>query len=150
MTVPPSPPTTPSSPASHLPPDHPAHAWTDERVEHGVGNLLRIGVLLAAAVTLVGGTLYLLQSAWTTHSYRVFQGVTDGLNSISGILRGVGIFDSRAIIQLGIVLLIATPVARVALSLLGFFRQRDRTYMVITTIVLIILLLGLSGKIRTH
>lgn len=137
-----------SAPPPLIPPHE--HEWTDERVEQGVGNLLRIGVLVAAIVTLVGGTLYLLRDAWSSRSYHVFLGASAGLTSIRGILEGVVQFRSEAIIQFGIVLLILTPVARVALSLLGFFRQRDRTYMVVTTIVLVILLLGLSGKIRTH
>lgn len=142
--------TTPSTPAIPPTPGNAPREWSDERVEQGVGNLLRIGVLIAALVTLVGGTLYLLQDAWALKSYRLFHGVPSGLTSIRGILRGVAAFDSEAIIQFGIVLLIATPVARVALSLLGFIRQRDRTYVAVTVIVLAILLLGLSGKIRTH
>ena len=48
-------------------------------------------------------------------------------------------------IQLGLLLLIATPVARVAFSLVAFIRQRDRTYIVITTIVLGLLLYSLMG-----
>jgi uncharacterized membrane protein len=119
-------------------------------VEQGVGNLLRIGVLIAAAVTLVGGLVYLWHNAGAVVDYSTFQGVAGGLTSIRGILRGVVTLDSRSIVQLGIVLLIATPVARVALSLLGFVRQRDRTYVVVTTIVLVILLFGLSGQIKTH
>ena len=47
------------------------------------------------------------------------------------------------IVQLGLVLLIATPVARVALTLGAFLLQRDRLYVVLTTIVLVLLLFGL-------
>ena len=49
----------------------------------------------------------------------------------------------RAIVQLGLVLLIATPVARVAFTLVAFARQRDRAYVMITTIVLALLLYSL-------
>jgi uncharacterized membrane protein len=53
----------------------------------------------------------------------------------------------RGLIQLGVLLLIATPVARVAVSLVAFLRQRDRTYALVTAFVLLVLLASLSGLI---
>jgi uncharacterized membrane protein len=53
--------------------------------------------------------------------------------------------DAPSVIQLGLVLLIATPVLRVAFTLVAFVLQRDRTYIVITTIVLAVLIYGLAG-----
>lgn len=58
-------------------------------------------------------------------------------------MRGVSQFRSESIVQLGIALLIATPVVRVAVTLFAFSRQRDRTYVIITAIVLSLLLYGL-------
>ena len=49
----------------------------------------------------------------------------------------------RGIIQLGLLLLIATPVARVVFSVIGFVRQRDFVYVVLTLIVLAVLLYSL-------
>jgi uncharacterized membrane protein len=77
--------------------------------------------------------------------YRIFKGEPADLKSVSGIVKELFSFRSRAIIQLGFILLIATPVARVALSILGFTHKKDWTYVIITATVLVILLFSLSG-----
>jgi uncharacterized membrane protein len=116
---------------------------SDHAVEQVIGRLLQLGVLLAALVVLVGAVLLLMQHGRTPVDYSVFHGEPDGLRSIAGILRGVMAARSEAIVQLGLLLLIATPVARVALTLAAFVLQRDRTYVVVTTLVLALLLYGL-------
>ncbi|HEU4643067.1 MAG TPA: DUF1634 domain-containing protein [Gemmatimonadaceae bacterium] len=105
-------------------------------MEQLIGNLLRIGVLIAAAVALVGGVMYLAHSAFTRPSYHVFRGEPPMLRSIGGILSGVAALEPTAIIQLGIVLLIATPIARVLLTLIAFAVRRDRMYVLISALVL--------------
>lgn len=117
--------------------------WSDYDVEQIIGRLLQGGVLLAAAVVIVGGAALVSQYGRFHADFAVFHGETEGLRSIGGIVRGVGGFDSRAIVQLGLVLLIATPVARVALTLVAFLVQRDRLYVAITAVVLALLLYGL-------
>jgi len=119
--------------------------WTDQQVENILGNLLRAGVIVAAIVVLLGGILYLLSHAAQLPNYRVFRGEPADLRSIIGILKEVIGLSPQAIIQIGLLLLIATPVARVILSIYGFVRQKDRTYIIITLIVLMILLYSLSG-----
>ena len=64
------------------------------------------------------------------------------LRSLSGIISDARSLSGRGLIQLGLLLLIATPVARVIFSVVGFFRQRDWMYVAITMMVL--LLLGYS------
>lgn len=118
------------------------HAPAEEQVEQLIGNLLRIGVLIAAAVALVGGIAYLAQEGFTRPSYHVFHGEPAMLRSIAGILSGVAALQPAAIIQLGIVLLIATPIARVFLTLVAFLVRRDWMYVLISALVL--LLLGYS------
>jgi len=115
----------------------------DERIERIIGRLLQIGVLAAAAVVLIGGSMLLAQYGRNPASFGRFGGEDPVLKSIGAILREVGTGDSRAIVQLGLVLLIATPVARVALTLGAFALQRDRLYVVVTSIVLALLLYGL-------
>jgi uncharacterized membrane protein len=115
----------------------------DERIEQIIGRLLQIGVLLAAVVVLVGGAMLLAQYGGNAASFAKFRGEDPVLKSIGSILHGVATGNSRAIVQLGLVLLIATPVARVALTLGAFLLQRDRLYVVVTTIVLALLLYGL-------
>jgi uncharacterized membrane protein len=120
-----------------------AAPWSDHAVEQLIGRLLQFGVLLAAAVVLLGAILLLVQHGTSAVSYRTFVVGPDELRSMSGIVRGAFAMDSRAIIQLGLLLLIATPVARVAFTLVAFALQRDRVYVLITAIVLALLLYGL-------
>lgn len=116
---------------------------SDDRVERAIGTLLRAGVLVAATITLLGGVLLLLQHGSRIADYHVFAGEVPEFTSISGVVRGVLALDSRAVVQLGLVLLIATPILRVVFSLVAFVIQRDRLYVVITSIVLAVLLFSL-------
>ncbi len=120
--------------------------WTDERVELLVGTLLRTGVVLSAAVVLVGGAIYLRHSWFSAPNYRVFRGEPSDLRSVAGIVKGALTLHGRSVIQLGLLLLIATPIARVAFSAVAFFRQRDHAYVGITLLVLAILLWSLIGS----
>jgi len=120
--------------------------WTDQRIENIVGNLLRAGVILSAAVVLCGGVLYLIKYGHAPADYRIFRGEPTDLKSVSGIVRDAFALRSRGIIQLGLLLLIATPVARVAFSIFGFAEEKDRMYVAFTVIVLLILLYSLIGS----
>lgn len=126
-----------------MPPPDRRSRWSDHEVEQLVGNLLRIGVLIAAAITLIGGIMLLIQHGGIRADYHVFVSQPAMLRSVGGIIRGAISLDSRAIVQLGLLVLIATPIARVAFSLVAFAIQRDRLYVVITLIVLGILLYSL-------
>jgi uncharacterized membrane protein len=120
--------------------------WTDRRLEDVIGNLLRAGVLLAASVVLAGGILYLIHQGRLPADYRIFQGEPTDLRQIGGIFRESMALHGRGIIQFGLLLLIATPVARVAFSIFGFAAERDRMYVVFALIVLLILLYSLVGS----
>ena len=119
--------------------------WTEEDVEQWIGMLLRTGVLIAAAVAAVGAAVYLARYGGAPENYRFFRGVPRGLDSVHGVVSGALHLRSRWVIQLGLLLLIATPIARVGLSLVAFARQRDRLYVVVTSIVLGLLLYSLLG-----
>jgi uncharacterized membrane protein len=119
--------------------------WTDEKVEKIVGILLQVGVFLSGAVVLAGGILYLIKFGRSTANFHVFVGESIELRSISSVVRGAFHLDGPAVIQLGLLLLIATPVVRVAFSLAAFWFERDRIYIIFTSIVLAILLFGLLG-----
>ncbi len=116
-----------------------AGTWNDLRIEIIIGTLLRTGVILAAAVVLVGGVLYLVRHGHEIPDYRTFHGEPENLKSPKDIVHGVFDVNARAIIQLGLLLLIATPVARVAFSAVAFAIEHDYMYVVITLIVLAIL-----------
>lgn len=115
----------------------------DERMERVIGRLLQFGVLAAAIVVVAGGILVLAQYGHLPANFQQFRGEDPALRSVGGIIRAALTGDSRAIVQLGLVLLIATPVARVALTLGAFIVQRDRLYILTTSIVLVLLLYGL-------
>lgn len=121
------------------------HSSDDDRTEQVVGNVLRLGVLIAAAVTLIGGVLYLMQAGTTRPDYHVFRGQASQLRSLAAVARGVAAGNAEAIVQAGVVLLIATPIARVALTLIAFAIRKDRLYAVISAIVLVLLAYGLLG-----
>jgi uncharacterized membrane protein len=123
-----------------------ARDWNDQRIENMVGNLLRAGVSISAFVVFVGGVIYLARHGRSPADYRVFRGEPSNLKSLSGIVREAIGFRGRGIIQLGLLLLIATPVVRVALSIWGFAEEHDRLYMIFTGIVLIVLLYSLLGS----
>jgi uncharacterized membrane protein len=119
--------------------------WTDQGIEDVIGGLLRVGVLLSAFVVSIGAVIYLVRHAHAPFDYRTFRGEPADLRGISGIVRNSFSLSGRAIIQFGLLLLIATPVARVAFSILGFAKERDRMYVVFTLIVFSILLYSLFG-----
>lgn len=123
----------------------PAVKWTDERMKLIVGDLLRLGVLIAAGVVVLGAAIYLVRHGGEIPHYRVFQGEPTDLRTVSGVLGQAIAFRGRSIIQLGLLLLIATPVARVAFSVVAFALERDALYVVVTLVVLAVLVFSLTG-----
>lgn len=117
--------------------------WTDQQVEITISVLLRVGVMLSAAIVIVGGVLYLFHNSYGIPEDHIFRGEPADLRQVPGVLHDVLALRERGIIQLGILLLILTPVARVAFSVFAFWQQRDQLYIIVTLIVLIILVHGL-------
>jgi uncharacterized membrane protein len=118
--------------------------WTDERVEAVLGNLLRAGVLLSAVVVSVGGGIYLAHHGRDRVAhYHTFDGEPPELTNPRLIVRSALHHSGRGLIQFGLLLLIATPVARVVFSVFAFLRERDWTYVALTSFVLLVLLFSL-------
>jgi uncharacterized membrane protein len=119
--------------------------WNDHRIELIIGTLLRTGVILAGTVVLFGAVIYLARHGGEIPNYAVFHRTPENLTHAGAILhRALGL-NGQAIIQLGLLLLIATPVARVLFSAIAFAIERDYLYVFITLIVLGILLYSLFG-----
>jgi|SRR5580693_1728470 uncharacterized membrane protein len=118
---------------------------SDRRLEAIIGNLLRAGVVLAATTTSIGGVIYLAHSGESLAHYRLFHGEPADLRQVRGVLSDASSGGGLAIMQLGLLLLIATPVARVAFSLAAFAVQRDRLYVVVTLTVLAVLTFSMAG-----
>ncbi len=120
--------------------------WGDREVEGIIGTLLRVGVLFAAVVVLAGGIVYIARHGWERADYRIFHGEPQDLKEIHGIFSDAWALQGRGIIQLGLLLLIATPIARVAFSIVGFAVERDRLYVGFTLLVLAVLMYSLVGS----
>ncbi len=121
---------------------------TDRNIEGMVVNLLRAGVILAGSIVAIGGAVYLFRHGGEISDYHAFQKLPAEDRLLPDIVRGALHLRARSIIQAGVLLLIATPIARVAVSLVGFALEQDRKYVVITAIVLSVLLYSLiSGAL---
>jgi len=118
---------------------------TDLKMERMISVLLRTGVLLAGAVVLAGGVYYVAVHGGDSADYRKFTGQPDADRLLGQIIAGAAALRARSIIQVGILLLIATPILRVAVAVVGFALERDRQYAVIAAIVLALLLFSLRG-----
>jgi uncharacterized membrane protein len=119
---------------------------TDKRMDEIMGRLLRTGVILAAAFVLLGGALYLARHQTPVTNYHVFQGEPAELRTVTGIVHEAMALHGRGLIQFGLLILIATPIARVAFSAMAFLYQRDWTYVVVTLVVLALLFYSLFGQ----
>jgi uncharacterized membrane protein len=124
-----------------FPKGHEGH-FDDRTMETIMGRLLQVGVLLASFVMLAGGILYVRMHHGETPDYRVFQSEPQALRHVGGVVKGVVQGDSEAVIQLAVLLLIATPVARVVFALIAFGIERDKLYIAVSAVVLAVLLFG--------
>jgi uncharacterized membrane protein len=120
--------------------------WTDQKVEVIIANLLRVGVTLAATVVLTGGLVFLVRHGLSPANYHAFVGEPTDLRSWMGIFHSALNLRGRGIIQLGLLFLIATPVARVAFAAFAFAIERDWLYVGISSFVLLVLLYSLLGS----
>jgi uncharacterized membrane protein len=142
-------------------------SWSDEVIVVYIGNLLRAGVIASAGVLLAGGILYLYYHGGDANPDRhTFEPVPKEFSRPTDIARAAligqrrnespegpvvrpGHGRGRALIGLGLLLLIATPVLRVAFSIFAFARQRDVVYVILPMIVLAVLIYGLfSGQMQ--
>lgn len=113
--------------------------FKDTDMQIVIGWILRLGVLLSMVIIFIGGVIYLYRHGHTPANYATFNGIPDFVHNASGIFNGIITLRGRAIIQAGIVLLIATPVVRVVFSAIGFLLEKDYLYTGITLFVLLII-----------
>lgn len=118
----------------------------DDRVEGLIAHLLRAGVLMAALVVIGGAIFYLGENPRAHVNYRTFQGEPASLKAVHEIVQSAFSGDPRGIMQLGLLLLIATPIARVMFSAVAFAIAGDRMYVGFTLLVLAVLLYSLFGS----
>jgi len=120
---------------------------TERDLELIMGKLLRYGVIISCIITMIGGILYLFQHQGTIPDYTpivgTFKGAPEYLRQLSTILPRVAAFDGAAIVQLGVIALVATPILRVLFSFFAFLYEKDYLYVVITFIVLAIIMINM-------
>lgn len=117
--------------------------FDDSRMETIMGRLLQVGVFAASVVVLTGGVLYVRAHSGVAVDYRTFAGEPAGLRSVSGLFRLLRAGDPVAVIQVGVLLLIATPIARVVFAVIAFALERDRLYVAVSLAVLAVLMISL-------
>lgn len=121
----------------------------DQRLEIAIAALLRIGVLIAAVLVALGGVLEMRHPGAPVPSYTQFHepgtlpSDAHALTSITGVFRHLADPSGASIVELGLLVLIATPIARVIFAVVGFARERDPLYVVISLLVLSILVVSL-------
>lgn len=106
-----------------------------EQIENTIGKILRYGVLLSSLVMIIGLILYIIMGATgysETFHYR----------SINELFNGIISLKPYAIMMLGLLMLILTPVLRVVVSIYSFYKEHDYLYVYITALVLIILIIS--------
>ena len=121
---------------------------TDKELESSIAKVLQVGVALAAALVLIGGILLLRHPGSPIRDYSHFTPVAPSLRSSQGVAVAAFHLQPQAIVQFGLLLLIAVPVIRVLYCVVGFLRQRDGLYTIISGIVLVVLFYSLAHGIR--
>lgn len=113
-------------------------------VDLAISRLLRIGVVVSIVIVLTGVIFTFVHHPDYFTSRPALTGLTDAdqqfPNRLSDVFRDSESAKGQALAMLGLLLLIATPVARVALSIVVFVIERNPLYVVITAIVLLLLL----------
>ena len=115
----------------------------DKTLETVIGYTLRIGVVAAAVLVLAGGVYYLIENAFTAADYHTFHPATKHTLDLSAIAQNALALSSLGIIQLGLLVLVATPIVRVILSVVVFALERDLLYVAVTVFALAVLLYSL-------
>jgi uncharacterized membrane protein len=113
---------------------------TDTDLETLIGHVLRYGVSTASVIVLAGGIIYLSRHGHELPRYRQFAGEPDTMKKPGLILQAIFRGEGRPLIQAGLLILIATPIARVFISVLGYLVEKDYFYAVLTAIVLLVIL----------
>ena len=122
--------------------------FKDKDMQTIIGWILRAGVVISMVIVFIGGILFLFRHGESTPDYSTFKGAPYFISNMGGIINGMLALKGQAIIQMGIILLIATPIIRVAFSAIGFIIEKDYLYTTITLVVLLIIITSmLSGHI---
>jgi uncharacterized membrane protein len=128
------------------PAKEPAHEDAFAHIEILLGKVLRIGVLMAASIIILGVILFFAREHGdVTYDQALGKGADIHSLSPGTIWNGLRHGSSRDVIFLGVLALILTPITRVAMTVWLFLRQRDWIFVACAGFVLIVLVLGIAG-----
>jgi uncharacterized membrane protein len=118
-------------------------------IELLISYVLRTGVLIAAALVAIGLVMFFVDVANGTTSGQAKEILSHGGHQITvswtSIAHGVTHGDALSVIELGLLVLILTPVSRVLLTLVLFLIEKDPVFVIVSAIVLFVLMLGFLG-----
>ena len=114
----------------------------DDKLEFILGNLLKIGVIVSGLVTLIGAILFLFQHGLETPNYHEFKPHVFNFSDLNTFFSEIIAFQSQAIMELGLLILIATPILRVLLSVIAYSFQKDYMYILFSGFVFLVMILG--------
>lgn len=113
--------------------------FTDVDLNRSVGNLLRLGVLLSVTISLVGFIKLFFEGFEMPKKYTSLDVGSSSEKVWGHFWHSLGAGEGMAIIQLGILILIVTPIMRIVFALIGYLKEKDYVYVVISSIVLAIM-----------
>jgi uncharacterized membrane protein len=113
--------------------------FTDADLNRSVGNLLRLGVILSVITSLVGFIKLFTEGFKMPKKYKLLDMGTSSEKVWGHFWETLCKGEGMAIIQLGILLLIFTPLMRIIFALIGYLKEKDYVYVVISSIVLAIM-----------
>ena len=121
--------------------------FKDTDIQSLIGKVLRGGMILSMSIVIFGGIFFIYRHGHSIPNYKVFNGIPPFLQNLNSLVHAAYNWKGQAIIQLGIMLLIATPILRVVFSTLGFILEKDYLYVGISLLVLLIIFASMmSGR----
>ena len=113
--------------------------FKDTDIQSLIGQVLRGGMVISMSIVFFGGILFIYRHGHSIPDYKIFKGIPPFLQTPGSLINAALILKGQAIIQLGIILLIATPILRVVFSTIGFVLEKDYLYVGISLVVLLII-----------
>ena len=113
--------------------------FTDVDLNRSVGNLLRLGVVSAVTTSIIGFVKLFLEGFKMPRKYTMLNMGTSSEKVWGHFWETLCKGEGMAIIQLGILMLIFTPLMRIIFALIGYLKEKDYTYVIISSIVLAIM-----------
>ena len=122
-------------------------------IQQLIGNTLRWGVILACLLATIGGIYYLTQHGLSPvrgypHLDAASPAAQCDVTTLGGLWHGILHGDAASCIQVGVLVLILTPIARVVLSFFDFIVEQDWLYVAITAIVLTVIISNSLGGVH--